>query len=263
MTETHRQLFNFISACLAACLFALFAGNASSSLAQFLVQSGGPPYLREPLNAVIAGLLYVMWRRLRPGARFSPPKWGNIAIGLSVGLCLGVVLPGAALWLMTVAGAATVKAPTLETTTLLVPFLFLIMHGFAEESLVRGIAQREGHNGFGPLGGVAVGAICFCALQAFQGYVDIWSVLNGALFGACLGFLALGPGGIWTAIGAHAGWSWLEIAVLGRAGQIVKADVWLAGSGPDSYGSPVFTLVLLCVLGLQLALHLAAHKSKV
>jgi hypothetical protein len=75
--------------------------------------------------------------------------------------------------------------------------------------------------------------------------------------------LALGPGGIWAAVGAHAGWSWLEVAVLGEDGQIVKTTAWLAGAGRDSYGSPAFTLVLVTTLGLQILLHLRAHKRKV
>jgi membrane protease YdiL (CAAX protease family) len=263
MTDQQRLIIDSFSACFAACLFALFAGSASASLAQFAVHSGGPPYMREPLNAVIAGLLYLMWRRWRPGARFSSPKWGHVAIGLALGTCVGMILPGTALWWLSLAGAATVKAPAISGIALLVPYLFLIVHGFAEESLVRGIAQREGHQGFGALGGVSISAICFCVLQGFQGYVDVYNVVNGALFGACLGFLALGAGGIWTAIGAHAGWSWLEIAVLGQAGQIVKGDKWLAGSGPDSYGSPAFTIILLAVVIVQLALHLRVQKSMI
>jgi membrane protease YdiL (CAAX protease family) len=262
MTDQQRNLINCFTACLAACSFALFASHASSSLAQFSVQSGGPDYMREPLNGLIAGLLYLMWWRWRPAARYSSPKWGQVGIGLGIGLTLGVMLPGAALGLMSIAGAVTLKAPTVSGLTLAVPLLFLIAHGFAEESLVRGIAQREGHDRFGALGGVALSAICFCALQGFQGYLDAWNVLNGALFGACLGFAALGPGGIWTAIGAHAGWSWLEIALLGQPGQIVKWQTWLVGSGPDSYGSPAFSIVLLVVLTAQLALHLRVQKSK-
>jgi membrane protease YdiL (CAAX protease family) len=263
MTDQHRHIFQCLTACLAACFFALFAGNASSSLAQFAVQSGGPPYLREPLNAVIAGLLYLMWRKWHPAARYSSPQWGHVAIGLTVGLVVGIALPGAALWVMSLIGVAMIKAPTIGGIALGVPFLFLVVHGFAEESLVRGIAQREGHNSFGALGGVGLAAVSFCLLQGFQGYFGVWHVINGALFGACLGFLALGAGGIWTAIGAHAGWSWLEIAVLGQPGQIVKTQSWLAGSGPDSYGSPAFSLVLLIVVAVQMALHLAEQKSTI
>jgi membrane protease YdiL (CAAX protease family) len=262
MTNQQSYFINCLIACVAASIFAFFAGDASSSLAQISVQKGGPPYLRELINAGIAGLLYLLWRRWRPAARYSSPKWGHIGMGLSAGLCVGTLLPALALGLLVLTGSAVIKPPAINPIALGVPFVFLIAHGFAEESLVRGIAQREGHHGFGALGGVMLGAICFSGLQAMQGYHEIWFVINSALFGACLGFLVLGPGGIWTAIGAHAGWSWLEIAVLGERGQIVKTKTWLAGSGNDSYGSPAFTLVVLGVLGLQLALHLRAQKRK-
>lgn len=262
MTDQQRHIINSLTACVAAAVFAFFAGDASTSLAQFNIQMGGPSYLREPLNAGIALLLYVMWRRWRPAARYSSPKWGHVGLGLSLGLLFGIALPAIALGLLVLTGNATIKPPSINPVALGVPFIFLIAHGLAEESLVRGIAQREGHNSFGALGGIALGAVCFGGLQAMQGYLDFWTVINGVLFGACLGFLVLGPGGIWTAIGAHAGWSWLEIAVLGEQGQITKAKTFLSGSGNDSYGSPAFTLVLLGVFGLQLALHLRAQKRK-
>jgi membrane protease YdiL (CAAX protease family) len=263
MTPTYRLYINCATAAVAACIFAYFAGSASASIAQAAVQLGGPGYLREPLNAGIALLCLAMWLRWRPAARYSAPKWGNIAIGLVIGLLVGIALPSLTLWILAVTGNAKIVAPTINPVALLVPFIFLIVHGVAEESLVRGIAQREGHNFFGALSGIGLAAICFCALQALQGYFSFWHLINSALFGACLGFFALGPGGIWTAIGAHAGWSWLEIAVLGQAGQIKKTDHWLAGIGPDSYGSPAFALVLVIVVSAQLALHLQTQKRKV
>jgi membrane protease YdiL (CAAX protease family) len=263
MMQTQRLALNCAAAVIAACIFAYFAGSASSSIAQTLVQFGGPNYLREPLNAGIALLCLMMWQKWRPAARYSSPKWGHVSIGLPVGMLVGIALPALALWFLASTGNANIVGPTINPIALGVPVIFLIVHGFAEESLVRGIAQREGHSFFGALIGIGLAAICFCALQALQGYYGLWHLINSALFGACLGFLALGPGGIWTAIGAHAGWSWLEIAVLGQAGQITKSNAWLAGTGPDSYGSPAFSLVLITFLSAQLALHLRAQQRKV
>ena len=262
MKSNKSQLINCVTACGAASIFAYFAGNASQTLAQVGVQVGGPSYLREPLNAGIALLALLMWRKWRPAARYAAPKWGNVAIGLGLGLAVGIASPASALWLLVSTGNAKIVAPSINPVALLVPFIFLIVHGFAEERLIRGFAQREGHNDFGPLVGIGVAALCFCGLQVLQGYFGVWHVMNSALFGACLGFLALGRGGIWAAIGAHAGWSWLEIAVLGQAGQIRKTDHWLAGVGPDSYGSPAFSVALLLVCGAQLALHFWAQKRK-
>jgi membrane protease YdiL (CAAX protease family) len=263
MTTIKMRLFLALTtAALAACAGALLAGNVSTALANILVQKGGPSFLREPINALIALALFVSWQKWRPASLYSPPKWGNVGIGLVLGLALGIALPGMALALMSIAGVATIKAPQAAPVMLAVPFIFLIIHGLAEEMLVRGIAQREGNNFYGALGGVGLAALTFMVLQTLQGFGGVLEILNSLLFGAVLGFLALGAGGIWTAIGAHAGWSWLEVAVLGERGQIEKTASWFAGSGQDSYGSPAFTLVLLIVLCVQLPLHLRAQKSK-
>jgi membrane protease YdiL (CAAX protease family) len=263
MNEQQHPSLNVIIAFLMACFGGVVAGSASQALAQIGMANGGPSFIREPINAVLALFILFMWQRWRPAARAGAPKWGHVGIGLITGLGLGIALPALALTLMSVANVAKIHAPQVSLIALGVPFIFLIFHGLAEEMLVRGIAQREAHHHFGALAGVVTGAVCFGSLQALQGYVGFWEIINGTLFGACLGFLALGPGGIWAASGAHAGWTWLEIAVLGQRGQIVKTSNWFAGSGADSYGAPAFTLVLLAVLALQMTLHLRGHKRTV
>lgn len=263
MTSHTTAWVNLVRAVVAACVFAVFAGEASTFIAELLVRNGGPSFLREPINAGIALALIVLWQKWQPVARYSAPKWRHVGIGLVLGLGIGIALPAIALAIMTSTQIAALSPPTVTAVALLVPFIFLIFHGFAEESLVRVIAQRASHHSFGALAGIAAAAICFGGLQALQGYLDVWNIVNGILFGACLGFLALGPGGIWTAIGAHAGWSWLEIAALGQPGQIVKSGHWMGGTGPDSYGSPIFTLVLLAALGLQIVLHLRRQKRSI
>jgi membrane protease YdiL (CAAX protease family) len=260
MSAQFRPYFASATACLGACAGALLAGNLSQSIAAHGVYTGAASFLREPLNALIALLIYWAWRKWRPIGNLSAPAWGHLGVGLVSGLVLGIVLPAIALGMMAQLGLATIKAPTLDPLLLAVPFLALIVHGLAEEILVRGIAQREGHTHFGPWGGVAVGAICFATLQALQGYNAPIYLANSMFFGAVLGFFALGRGGIWSAVGAHAGWSWLETAVLGARGQIDKTSSWLAGVGPDSYGSPLFTGVLLCVLCGQILLQVRAQK---
>ncbi len=262
MNSAYVTWINIFRAALAAIIFAFVAGDVSTNLASWLVQSGGPSFLREPINAAMALLFLALWNRWQLLTAYSAPKWGHIAFGLSVGLLVGVALPAVALWIMVMANAAIIKPPQVDSIALLVPFLFLILHGFAEESVLRAIAQRAAHHSFGALVGIGIAALCFCLLQCAQGYLSVWNIINSLLFGACLGFLALGPGGIWSCVGAHAGWSWLETAALGQPGQIAKSTTWFAGSGPDSYGSPLFTLVLIVVIALQMALHLSKQKSR-
>jgi membrane protease YdiL (CAAX protease family) len=263
MSDRTIAWINTARAVIAAVIFAFVAGDVSQSLAGWIAQSGGPWFLREPMNACMAALFLLLWNKWQPSSGYSAPKWGSVPIGLALGLGIGILLPALALGLMVGLKLAVIKPPQVEAIALLVPFIFLIFHGFAEESLVRAIAQRCTQHSFGALAGIGASAIGFCALQALQGYQDVFHLINSLLFGACLGFLVLGPGGIWTAVGAHAGWSWLEIAALGQPGQIAKTQSILAGAGPDSYGSPLFSLVLLGVVGAQLALHLRAQQRTV
>lgn len=263
MGTTPRIYLASFTALIGAAVCALFAGSASLSLADALVQAGGPNAMREPINAAIAVLLYLLWRKWRPVGNYSPPVWGNIGVGLILGLLAGIILPGVALLTLSGLDMATLSMPRASPIMLGVPLVFILVHALAEEILVRGIAQREGHYHFGPWGGVLVGAGCFTLVQTLQGYGEVVQIINSALFGAVLGFLALGPGGIWAAIGAHAGWSWLEGAVMGAQGQIIKNGAWLAGSGPDSYGSPIFSLVLISVVSLQIFLQVRTQKPMI
>jgi membrane protease YdiL (CAAX protease family) len=261
MTIFQKKILDCGIACLAGAFLAFAAGALSQNLSDMAIEAGGPAYLREPVNLGLAALGLLLWHRLMRRDGSQTPHWGHVGVGLGLGLSLGIMLPGAALWLLSVMGGASLSAPTISKLALGVPLIFLIVHSFAEESLVRVIAQRTGHHQFGPLGGVLAAALCFCLLQAAQGYFSFWYLVNSALFGTCLVFLALGSGGIWAAVGAHAGWSWLETAFFGQAGQITKAPTWFSGIGPDSYGSPAFTIVLTVVIGAQLTLHLMAQKS--
>lgn len=261
MTQTAQTYLAIATAAIAACACALLAGNVSEVLAQVLLQRFGAPFLREPLNAGIALALLWGWQKWRPAGNYSPPKWGRVAIGLGLGGFIGAALPMSALVIMSVLGVATLKGPTVEPHILAIPVIFVVIHGLAEESLIRGIAQREGHTYFGPLAGVCLAALSFAVLQGLQGYVGLVQICNSALFGGVLGFLALGPGGIWTAVGAHAGWTWLETTLLGGSGQIVKSSSWLAGMGHDSYGSPLFSIVLIIVLCGQYVLHRRTQRG--
>jgi membrane protease YdiL (CAAX protease family) len=262
MTPNQILWLNISRAMIAAIVFAFIAGDVSMALASRLVQVGGPWFLREPLNVGLALLFLWLWKRWQPSASYSAPKWGHIGLGLAMGLVVGIILPTSALWLMVGLKAAAIKPPQIDYIALLVPFIFLIFHGFAEESILRTVAQRTGHHALGAIGGVAIAAVSFAILQGLQGYLGPFNIINSVLFGAVLGFLALGPGGIWSAVGAHAGWSWLETAALGQPGQIVKSRSLWAGTGPDSYGSPLFSAILIAVLALQLALHLRQQKRK-
>ncbi|AMS28278.1 MAG TPA: hypothetical protein DIU09_14715 [Hyphomonadaceae bacterium] len=233
-----------------AVVVAFSAGEFSHLLSFWITEAGAPDFFREPLNLALGLAGLFLWRQLSRLPEQTPPLWGSPAIGLCLGWLVGCALPGLALIGLVILQAGAFEARAFALAALIIPIPFILIHAMAEEVVVRGIAQRGGHAAFGPLAGIVVAALTFCVLQTLQGYNSIWHIANSALFGAALGFLALGRGGIWAAIAGHAGWTWLETCWIGDAVRFQKDNSFWAGLGPDSYGSPIFTLVLILILAL-------------
>lgn len=239
------------------------AGELSHLASFWLVEAGAPDYFREPINLALGLVGLFIWQKLSQVPSTTPPLWGSPTIGLGWGWVVGCSLPGLALIGLVLLAAGSFEARDVFLSTLLIPIPFILIHAMAEEIVIRGIAQRAGHAAFGPLTGVILAALAFCILQALQGYNSFWHIANSALFGALLGCLALGRGGIWAAVAAHAGWTWLETSWIGDAVTFLKDRSFLAGVGPDSYGSPVFTLILVLTLtAISLSRALQAAKEK-
>lgn len=250
-------------AAVVALLVAYGAGEISHLSSFWISEAGAPDFFREPINFVLglAGLL--VWQKLSRLPDQTPPLWGSPAIGLGWGWLVGCALPGLALLGLVIVQAGFFEERPFALAALIIPIPFILIHAMAEQVVVRGIAQRAGHAAFGPLAGIGLAAMTFCALQTIQGYSSVWHIANSALFGAALGFIALGRGGIWAAIAGHAGWTWLETSWIGDAVTFRKDSGFLAGAGPDSYGSPIFTLVLILFLALMGTVHaLQAAKKK-
>lgn len=226
------------------------AGEFSHLLSFWITEAGAPDFFREPINLALglAGLL--IWQKSRLLPDQTPPFWGSPAIGLGWGWLVGCALPSVALLGLVKLQGGTFEAHPFALAALIIPIPFILIHAMAEEIVVRGIAQRAGHAVFGPLAGIGLAALTFCVVQTLQGYSSIWHIANSALFGAVLGILALGRGGIWAAIAGHAGWTWLETNWISDVVRFQKDGSFWAGAGPDSYGSPVFTLVLILILTL-------------
>ena len=258
-----RMLLVMVAASVAV-VVAYGAGELSHLLSFWISEAGAPDFFREPINFALGLAGLFLWQNLSRLPAQTPPLWGSPAIGLCWGWLVGCALPGLALLGLVMLHAGAFEARPFALAALIIPIPFILIHAMAEEVVVRGIAQRAGHSAFGPLLGIGLAAVTFCVLQTLQGYASIWHVANSAFFGAVLGFLALGRGGIWAAIAGHAGWTWLETCWIGDAVRFQKdTSVWVGGAGPDSYGSPVFTLVLILVLalfGVRWALQAAKEK---
>lgn len=239
-----------VLAVFATVTLAYGAGELSHLLSFSLSEAGAPDFFREPINLALALLGFLIWQSLSQTSK-SPPLWGSPAIGLGWGWVVGCALPGFALLGLVFVQAGRFEARDFSVAALIIPVPFILIHALSEEVIIRGIAQRAGTAAFGPLLGIGVAALAFCVLQTLQGYQSMWHIANSALFGAALGFLALGRGGIWGAVAGHAGWTWLETSWIGDAVTFQKDGSFLAGAGPDSYGSPVFTAVLIVILALM------------
>lgn len=240
------------------------AGELSHLLSFIITEAGAADFFREPINLALGLAGLFLWQQLSRSPVQTPPLWGSPAIGLGWGWLVGCALPGLALLGIVMLHAGAFEARPFALASILIPVPFILIHAMAEEVVVRGIAQRAGHSAFGALAGIGVAALTFCVLQTLQGYNSIWHIANSALFGTALGLLALGRGGIWAAIAGHAGWTWLETCWIGDAVRFQKDNgVWVGGTGPDSYGSPIFTLVLILILalfGVRWALQAAKEK---
>ncbi len=263
-SKASKQALSLILAIGAAVALAYGAGELSHLLSFSLSEAGAPDFLREPINLAIAFAGLLIWQRLRQSQPATPPLWGSPTFGLGLGWIAGCTLPGLALLGLVLLQAGQFETRGFATLALITPMPFILVHAMAEEVVIRGIAQRTGHAALGAFAGISVAALTFCALQVLQGYQSIWHIANSALFGALLGILALSRGGIWAAVAGHAGWTWLETTWISTAVTFEKDGSFLAGVGPDSYGSPMFTGVLMLALawfGLCRALQAAKEKQ--
>lgn len=263
-SKTSKHALALILAVGAAVALAYGAGEFSHLVSFSLSEAGAPDFFREPINLAIAFVGLLIWQRLGQTPASTPPLWGSPVIGLGWGWIVGCALPGLALLGLELLQVGRFEARDFPMAALIIPVPFILIHATSEEIIIRGISQRAGHAAFGPWAGIGVAALTFCILQTLQGYQSIWHIANSALFGAVLGVLALGRGGIWAAVAGHAGWTWLETSWIGDAVMLYKDGSFLAGAGPDSYASPIFTLVLILTLtafGLNKALQASKEKQ--
>lgn len=223
-------------AALADRLFDRFvAGGVAAPAAYLLAQAAAA------IGA--AALLALFHRRM-----LLPP--GRTAIGATIGfLCAAAAVmtafalaaPGGGVAISDAAGATSVGA-------LGVWLAGWVIHAFVEEALFRGVAQPALAARFGPLIGVIGGALLWTWLQAAQGYAQPIQLAISFLVGFGCGALALRYG-LAAAIGAHAGWGYVELVLLrGETGLI---DLRFTAAG-DSGDAPTFLFVMVVLTAASL-----------
>lgn len=249
---------------LRAGLIALVGTIAAGQLSAHLAAPSSPlgwlgTMLREPLNLAIVvgiGLLF--------GHAFGGPQ--RIALGrplhaLGWGIAAGLVPVGLAWALILGTGQADSAAHgrAIAPVGLAVALGFLLLHGLAEQWLVRRLAQDSAEGWLatrtGPVlaawGGIVVAALVWTGVQAWQGYGSAMLLVNSFLFAVLLGQIVRGTGGGVLAAGiGHGLWSWAETQAIPWQSSWMMAPNWLAGGGSDTYGAGAFALALVVLIVL-------------
>jgi hypothetical protein len=218
------------------------------------------PLVRDLLNLAMVLAVAGLWWLLLD--RSAVPGRGGIASGFGSGVIWGIA-PMAAAWLAAAAmGAVTTESGQVGVVHALIPVLLLpahLAHGLAEQVLLQSVAQRSVFCGSQPgrwrlLVSAGIAGAGLAAVQGLQGYASPIELANALLFGMLLGIIALGPGGILAAGFAHGLWTWAERLIIGDllGAEVITTDppTYLAGPGPDTYTSEVFSLCLIAAIAL-------------
>jgi hypothetical protein len=190
--------------------------------------------------------------------------FGKVGPGFVWGIVAGVV-PMLMSWgILALMGVVEVEQglPVLLPSGVIVSILLLptfVAHGMAEQLLLQRVLQGALRRVFPPQGALhlisaLMAGLGLAAVQWLQGYTSPIEVFNSFLIGSLLGLVALSPGGIWAAAVGHGLWTWVESQLITETLKlrVILTDppTYLAGPGPDTYTSEVFSLVLLVAIML-------------
>ncbi len=132
-----------------------------------------------------------------------------------------------------------------------------IVQGAAEEALARGFILPIVGVRFSPLAGVAISALIFMAIHAFNPNLSSIALLNLFLFGVFTALYALYEGGLWGVFAIHSVWNWAQGNLFGFevSGQGLRSATlidlqetgpnWLTGGAFGPEGGLAVTGVLL------------------
>jgi len=165
--------------------------------------------LFAPLAAIALGAAALSHvKALRAGD--SAGWWTGIGLALGAG---GLLATLALSWLQ--GGVMVGTVPPAGGGVLLLGIVLMLFQTGVEEVFFRGWLQPALIQRAGPLAGIAVTALCFCAFHVAGGARAPLSLVNIALAGLFFGLLAWRSGGILASVAAHFAWNVIESSVLG------------------------------------------------
>ena len=207
--------------------------------------------------------LYVRAIEQRPATEFA----GNYAVReTGLGMAIGALLFCAALGALYLAGAYQVTAVA-SWTVMIKPFFTMILVGFLEEILFRGIVFRILQNWLGSWIALLLSMVIFALAHMGNNGATALGLGCVAAAGLLLSAAYMATQRLWLGIGFHIGWNFTQgglfsVPVSGHPGEgmiqgVLTGPTWLTGGAFGVEGS---ALALAAVLAAGIALLAYAVK---
>lgn len=274
--------------------------------AQVIPNSGRPRFLQWPLIRILIALLFVMvpfvllqvilhklpidksmkqiWPVLLGTAccyfmyrvyvrvieQRAPSEFaGNYAAReTGLGFLGGALLFGATLGALYVAGAYRVTAIA-PWTVMIAPLFGLILVGFLEEILFRGILFRILQNWLGSWIALALSVVFFVLAHMGNEGATLIGMASVAAAGMLLSAAYMATQRLWLSIGIHIGWNFTQgglfsVPVSGHSGQgmiqgALSGPTWLTGGVFGVEGS-IFAVIAVLAGGIAVLRYVAKHQ---
>lgn len=216
----------------------------------------------ELLGALGAGWIVLLLDGRAPGALGFGLR-DRAPAGLAGGLVLGVVVAGAAVALIGLAGGASWSREPGSPGALLATggaaLWTFALPAAAEEALFRGYPLQALAEAWGPVAALWATSLAFGMLHLGNPGITWLGAGNIALAGLFLGALCLRTGSLWWATGAHLGWNWavgfgadlpvsgLDLVDTPYLAATEAGPAWLSGGGFGPEGSVLAGVILAAV----------------
>lgn len=217
------------------------------------------------------GCCYFMYRLyVRVVEQRLPSEFaGNYAAReTGLGFMGGALLFGATLGALYVAGAYRVTAIA-PWTVMIAPFFTMIVVGFLEEILFRGIIFRILQNWLGSWIALALSVVFFVLAHMGNEGATLIGLTAVAAAGMLLSAAYMATQRLWLSIGIHIGWNFTQgglfsVPVSGHPAQgmiqgALSGPTWLTGGAFGVEGS-IFAVVAVLAGGVALLTYAAKHQ---
>ncbi|HEY1727312.1 MAG TPA: type II CAAX endopeptidase family protein [Candidatus Baltobacteraceae bacterium] len=230
---------------------------------QWLLQKFHTPAVIVAIITLVLALVvywgYERYTERRIPAEVAPKRMLRLTI---LGLLFGLVIFSITIGVIALAGDYRIIGSA-WSTALLVAFVALLADAAAEEIIFRGFIFRTCRDLWGPWIALAISAVLFGAIHAFNPHATVVSSVAIAIeAGVLLAVAYAVTESLWFPIGIHAGWNFSESMIYGtNVSGIVVHDTLFSSrlAGPDvltggSFGPEASIVAVAVCLVASLAL---------